>query len=333
MSHTKTFVDVALCLSGRSTDKEPTSITTVIDEYLVDKGKSRPISKRFNPSSLYHLCQVERATRIKTDNWSRDEGDAQLSRYGVMGTAIHEALQNNLLASIPGKLWGKWECTNCHTTSWGFRPKPCQDYVISSNEKTMISCEQKGSWHYDEMYFQYKDVNPDDERYWITGYCDGIWFDQDTGKWYALELKTKGLDVFDGVYRRKGKTEGVHQEVVKQTYRSLPFEDQIFQAQLYVPLIMDAVKKGLMPEPPGQLGGVIVLNICRDNCRDLHSYIPYDPTHLNSAVAVMKAIMNTENPHTLCRKCPKPTSTYAKRCWMAHECFPDHYENPEKNDY
>lgn len=328
----KTFADTALCLSGAGKDVVPTSITTLINEYLEDRETKKTISKRFNPSSLFYTCQVERATRIQENDWARYNPNAELSRMGKMGTAIHDALQNGLLAELPGFLWGKWECTCCRKLVWGFRPAPCTSYVISADERDILYCSQYSSWAYKECYFQYKKIDPTNEHYWITGYCDGIWFDEGTGKWHILEMKTKGLDVFSGHRRRKGKTEGVLQEVVAETFRVLPFADQIFQAQLYMPMALDAIEDGRIPSPPGQPGGIIVLNICRDNCLDKFDYMPYDPTHFQSAVAIIEAIRHSETPTTLVKKCPKATSTFAKRCRLAHECFPDDFANPESTN-
>jgi hypothetical protein len=315
----KIWADIATCLQRKNTGSDPQSISILLDDYLGSAEQNNTLSRRFNPSSLSYLCPVERAYRIEDQNWDKggEPKPVTVIRQGVIGTAIHSAYQNSLLPQLGKYLWGKWRCTNCKTERWGFRPEPCSGYSVAND--TVYDCTGAvkedisfGSWHYVELYFQYKKIDPTNENYWITGYSDGIWVDATIGKWFVLELKTKGELVFNGLRSRKGKSEGVEFELVIDTFTQLPTADQVHQGQMYIPLINDAVEKGDMPAPPGVCGGVIIGNINRNDGLDKFDHIPYDSDHFDTEVTRIKAIKEAETPTVLQRKCPKDTSRLRK---------------------
>ncbi len=295
----------------------PTKITNAI------LSQARPeVSKRFTPSSIIRECPLQRAHRIREQRWDVFEPfDESMRRHGIAGDALHEAYQNTVLPQLG--LFGQWECNQCRTQTFGFRPE------------SKCSCNKRAEYEYTEFAIKFNPSRSGNPNYELSGKIDGIIVDKTSNTWYIVELKTVLADVFDGVYRRKSKTVPDGYEIVPTKTNSLPLPNQVEQAQIYAGLALLALDPTLgdkvssepkMRVPAEKFGGILVVNINRNTVTEQVHHISYNASkftnYIESILRVEQAVLGTAPLETMLpKKCKDSSSPHAKHCPWKNDCF------------
>ena len=144
--------------------------------YLWSK-EHRNLDDVFHPSSLSDPCMRLDVVRLMVvaKVWSYEEHginltvipnpdsslfDYILHRRFDTGTALHEMEQNKYFGAIPGKLLGRWRCTNCGVIEHQIqiRPAPCNKWVRIYEGSRLVDerkCTDLGAWEYLEVKLQH----------------------------------------------------------------------------------------------------------------------------------------------------------------------------------
>jgi hypothetical protein len=314
---------------------DPESIKDIVDKVLIEDRADRWNSVAFNPSAFSSMCIRKEVYKRLEQEWADVEPakePVELYRRFAAGTSTHDSYQNFLLGRS-GVLWGDWRCNCCGAyVVYQTRPEPCPNTVHVQDAKTgrtrTYKCAdrvRKGQeWSYAEI--KVRSIS-EDQNYQVRGRADGVIIQEDL-TWYGLEMKSLPPEVFEGVYRVKGKDENGefnNTYVLKPGGMRLPMPSHAFQgSQCTAMLYMDCLI-GRAPLDPELCRGTIILYINRDTFEEKEFILPLNLGILDYTSEVIESVrmlVKSGTAELAPKKCSNRSSEAAKRCKWRDECFP-----------
>lgn len=330
MSFLSDLAVVASELSGKQADIVETNevLARIQDGQRTRAKRPRRLSKRFNPSGLFFMCQAKEVRKRLQDVWhdlprrttKQVDDDIALSALGLAGTAIHNAYQDRELAPIPGLLWGSWKNLDtgeivgpCFNTELpGLGPEGSDEWYEAI----------ENNWKYVEVYLRIESELG--ETYAVSGRIDGVVAVEDG--WEILEIKTLDDDYIRGLRRVSGPEPGQF-VLTPDPFMELPRPKDIFQAKLYASMLIRALGTGLVSGlDPGACRGVTLLYISRNN-PDLRRafHFPVDEyalVHQEQQIRIIHGLVEAGTPDDAEKRCRSRTSGPALFCPFKDQCFP-----------
>jgi len=299
-------------------------LSPAIDKYLVH-NETLPNDHDFgwHPSSFCDSCP---RAQVISDVLGLELGEGsiapKLRRIFDVGSACHRWYQEEYLGPM-GILWGKWRCSRCHGTTWGFMPKNRHGCERSLEDTTCwklcggeegrldqakiakrggcIHCGVWGRWEFKEIPFRLE--HPELEEP-VLSHTDGLlWLAQ---TWITLEVKT--INSFGFAALNDAKLQ------------------HVLQGQCYSELLMRKAVRGLPPDVEVPEPEKLLVFYIGKNTSDEREFLMDVDREVGSAVLekplIVERSMETRELPPRHEECEgKPLTKRAKKCKAKKYCF------------
>jgi hypothetical protein len=141
------------------------SLVEIIEKQFAREGKKPPLTNTsyVRASSVPNLCPREEVLCALEGITRPDDVDAGLNLTFLHGTALHWAVQNQLLGPM-GVLYGTWKCERCTALYGEQREGRAEDWAVPMPKECKCGARE----------FTYKEASFVDHDLRMTGHSDGF---------------------------------------------------------------------------------------------------------------------------------------------------------------
>ena len=152
-------------LSETSVKTGSGSLIEIIEKQFARDGKKPPLTNTsyIRASSVPNLCPREEVLCAIEGITRPDDVDAGLNLTFLHGTALHWAVQNQLLGPM-GILYGTWKCERCLALYGAQREGRAEDWAVAMPKECACGARE----------FTYKEASFVDHDLRMTGHSDGF---------------------------------------------------------------------------------------------------------------------------------------------------------------